>query len=95
MLLWLLLSSKGASISKGILTLVQGDCREETRCEPIKFLFLPKMGLLGSQVCTEKKLVLNSEQLFRAVFSCFHGQKLIYNFFYNVGSTLKSCLIQK
>ena len=26
----------------------QGDCREETR-KPIKFLFLPKMDLLGSQ----------------------------------------------
>ena len=38
--------------------------------EPIKFLFLPKMGLLGSQASTEKKMVVNSEQLFRAVFSC-------------------------
>ena len=45
--------------------------------EPIKFLFLPKMGLLGSQAGNEKKmLVVNYEQLLRAVFSCFHGQKL-------------------
>ena len=46
--------------------------------EPIKFLFLPKMGVLGSQASTEKKLVVNSEQLLRAVFSCFHGQKFSF-----------------
>jgi hypothetical protein len=45
--------------------------------EPIKFLFLPKMGLLSSQAGNEKKmLVVNYEQLLRAVSSCFHGQKL-------------------
>ena len=56
---------------------------ERRHGEPIKFLFLPKMGLLGSQACTEKKSVVNSEQLFRAVFSCFHGQKLnLGRFFY-------------
>ena len=33
------------------------------------------MGPLGSQASTEQKKVVNSEQLFRAVFSCFHGQK--------------------
>ena len=49
--------------------------------EPIKFLFLPKMGLLGSQASTEKKMVLNSELLLRAVFSCFHGQIYVYIFF--------------
>ena len=31
--------------------------------EPIKFLFLPKIGLLGSQASTEKKMVVNYEQL--------------------------------
>ena len=29
---------------------------ERRHGEPIKFLFLPKMGLLGSQACTEKKI---------------------------------------
>jgi hypothetical protein len=40
------------------------------------------MGLLGSQACNEKKmLVVNYEQLLRAVFSCFHGQKLNFSNF--------------
>jgi hypothetical protein len=43
--------------------------------EPIKFLFLPKMGLLGSQAANEKKLlVANHEQLLRAVFHVFMGK---------------------
>jgi hypothetical protein len=56
--------------------------------EPIKFLFLPKMGLLGSQAGNEKKmLVVDYEQLLRAVFSCFQGQKFNFSiFFYIVGS---------
>ena len=29
---------------------------ERRHGEPIKFLFLPKMGLLGSQASTEKKI---------------------------------------
>jgi hypothetical protein len=53
------------------------DIVERRHREPKKFLFLPKMGLLGSQAGNEKKmLVVNYEQLLRAVFSCFHGQKL-------------------
>ena len=40
---------------------------ERRHGEPIKFLFLPKMGLLGSQASTEKKMVVNSEKLLRAV----------------------------
>ena len=32
---------------------------ERRHGEPFKFLFLPKMGLLGSQASTEKKLVVN------------------------------------
>jgi hypothetical protein len=51
---------------------------ERRHGEPIKFLFLPKMGLLGSQAGIEKKmLVVNYEQFLRTVFSCFHEQ----NFF--------------
>jgi hypothetical protein len=35
------------------------------------------MGLLGSQAGNEKEmLVVNYEQLLRAVFSCFHEKKL-------------------
>ena len=57
----------------------QGYCREET----IRFLFLPKMGLLGSQAGNEKKLlVVNYEQLLRAVFSCFYGQN--FNFLFTL-----------
>ena len=64
--------------------------------EPVNVLFLPKMGLLGSQASTEKKLAMNYELLLRAVFSCFHGQKFNFLFFfYIVASELKSCLIQK
>ena len=49
---------------------------ERRHGEPIKLLFLPKMDLLGSQAGNEKKLqVVNYEQLLRAVFSYFHGQK--------------------
>ena len=67
---------------------------ERRHGEPIKFLFLPKMGLLGSQAGNEKKmLVVNYEQLLRAVFSCFHGQKS--QKIYILGSALKNCLIQK
>ena len=41
---------------------------------------MPKMGLLGSQAGNEKKkMVVNYEQLFRAVFSCFHGQKFKFS----------------
>ena len=66
---------------------------ERRQGEPIKFLFLYKMDLLGSQVGKKKKmLVLNYEQILRAVFSCLYGQEL---FFYIVESALKSCLIKK
>ena len=44
---------------------------ERRHGEPIKFLFLPKMGLLGSQASTEKKMVINYELLLRAVFFLF------------------------
>ena len=51
---------------------------ERRQGEPIIFLFLPKMGLLGSQASTEKKLVVNYDQLLKAVFSWFHEQE--FNF---------------
>ena len=51
--------------------------------EPIKFLFLPKMGLLGSQAGNEKKmLVVNYEQLLRAVFHVFMGKKLVFKIYF-------------
>ena len=53
---------------------------ERRNGQPIEFLFLPNMGLLGNQAGIKKKLVVvNYEQLLRVVFSCFDGQKL--NFF--------------
>ena len=58
---------------------------ERRHGEPIKFLFLSKMGPLGSRAGTEKKLVVNSEQLLRAVF--FHvlmGKKCNFQFFLRV-----------
>ena len=62
------------------ITLRGKEIVERRHGEPIKFLFLPKMGLLGSQAGNEKKmLVVNYEQLLRAVFSCFHGQKLNFS----------------
>jgi hypothetical protein len=46
-------------------------------------LFLPKTGLLGSQTGNEKKmLVMNYEQLLRAVFSRLHGQKFSFIYIY-------------
>jgi hypothetical protein len=48
---------------------------ERRHGEPIKFLFLPKMGLLDCQASNEKKmLVVNYEQLLRAVFHVFMGK---------------------
>ena len=36
--------------------IVSKEIVERRHGEPIKFLFLPKMGLLGSQASTEKKI---------------------------------------
>ena len=47
---------------------------ERRHGEPIKFLFLPKTFWAARPVM-KKTLVMNYELLFRAVFSCFHGQK--------------------
>jgi hypothetical protein len=40
------------------------------------------MGLSGSQASNNKKTVMNYEQLLRAVFSCFHGQKIEFLIFF-------------
>ena len=48
---------------------------ERRHDEPNKFLFLPKMGLLGSQAGNEKKSIMNYELLFW-VFFCFQGQNI-------------------
>ena len=69
-----LLNSKAnpAQIGLDWLCYLAGNSKEiveRRHGEPKKFLFLPKMGLL---------VVMNYEQLLRAVFSCFRGQK--FNF---------------
>ena len=48
---------------------------ERRHGETIKVLFLPKMGLLGSQASTEK-MVMNYELLLRAVFFMFSWAKI-------------------
>ena len=55
---------------------------ERSHGEPIKFLFLPKMGLLGSQAGNEKNCWL---WIMWGVFSYFHGQKIFFlNFFFTL-----------
>ena len=54
---------------------------ERRHGEPVKFLFLPKMGLLGIQAGNKKMMAVNYEQLLRAVFSYFHSQNSIFHFF--------------
>ena len=67
---------------------------ERRHGEPIRFLFLPKMGILGNQASTEKKSIMNYELLLRAFFHVFMGQKKVFfNTFYIVASALKSCII--
>ena len=47
-------------------------------------------GLVGN---IEKTILADYEQLLRAFFSCFQGQKKVLNFFKNiVVSALKSCI---
>ena len=60
-----------------------------------KYLFLPKMGLLGSQTGNEKKCWLWIISKFWGLFFHVSMGKFFSNFFYIVGSALKSCLIQK
>ena len=38
-------------------------------------IFLPKIGLLGSQTSTRKKSIMNYELLLSSVFLTFHGQE--------------------
>ena len=70
---------------------------ERRHGEPFKFLFLPKMGLLGSQAVLEKKVQFWIMSNFLApFFQLFMGKKLFFKlFFYIAASALKSCLIKK
>ena len=55
---------------------------ERRQGEPIKFLFLPKLGLLGSQASTmKKKLIVNCEQLLRDVFHVFMDKMFVFLIF--------------
>ena len=64
---------------------------ERRHGEPIKFLFLPKMGLLGSQASTEKKFGCEFWATFEGYFFMFS-----WAIFLNIlGSALKRCLITK
>ena len=62
---------------------------ERRHGEPFKFLFLPKMGLLGSQAVLEKKSNSELWATFELDFFQFFMGK--YTFFYIVVSALKSC----
>ena len=64
-----------------ILEVTTKEYVERRHGELNKFLFLPKMDLLGSQAGNEKKTILNYELLLRAVFSCFHKQFFYFLFF--------------
>ena len=70
---------------------------ERRHGEPFKFLFLPKMGLLGSQAVLEKKVQFWIMSNFLApFFQLFMGKNLFfYIYFYIAASALKSCLIKK
>jgi hypothetical protein len=70
---------------------------ERRHGEPFKFLFLPKMGLLGSQAVLEKNVQFWIMSNFLApFFQLFMGKILFFwNFFYIVASALKRCLIRK
>ena len=70
---------------------------ERRHGEPFKFLFLPKIGLLGSQAVLEKKVQFLIMSNFLALFfQLFMGKNLFFwNFNYIVASALKSCLIKK
>ena len=59
----------------------------------IKFLFLPKMGLLGSQVVMEQIAGCELWATFEGWLFMFSWANII--FFYIVEFALKSCLIQK
>ena len=66
---------------------------EKRHGEPIKFLFLPKMGLLGSQASTEKKIGCELWATFEGCFFMLSCAKIYFKFFfYIVSSALKSCL---
>ena len=68
---------------------------ERRHGEPFKFLFLPKIGLLGSQAVLEKKVQFWIMSNFLAPFFQLFIGNFFSIFFYIVTSTLKSCLIKK
>ena len=67
--------------SRGEISLLM---QPKIQCVFLAYFDPKKSGnLLNSYFCrkwasTEKKLVVNSEQLLRAVFSCFHIQKIFF-----------------
>ena len=69
-----------STFSNDIKDSIQGDCREETRRAYQIPISVKKRPFLAARLVLKKKLVVNSEQLFRAVFLCFHGQYLYFIF---------------
>ena len=58
---------------------------ERRHGEPFKFLFLPKMGLLGSQAVLEKKVQFWIMSNFLApFFQLFMGKKIFFKFFFTL-----------
>ena len=69
---------------------------ERRHGEPFKFLFLPKMGLLGSQAVLEKQVQFWIMSNFLAPFFQLFMDKFFFKFFFYIAaSALKSCLIKK
>ena len=88
-------SSSSSSCSSSF-TLQSKEYIERRHGEPFKFLFLPKMGLLGSQAVLEKKSpILYYEQLFSSVFSTFHGQNFIFSIYFLHCSVCTKKLLNK
>ena len=74
----------------------QGVYREETRWALFKFLFLPKMGLLGSQAVLEKKVQFWIMSNFLALFFQIFMDKIFFlNFFLHCSVRTKKLLNKK
>ena len=70
------ITSQTALVRNVLIKVCVKEIVERRHRETIRFLFLPKIGLLRNQASNEKKtLVMNYGLLLRTVFSCFHGQK--------------------
>ena len=64
---------------------------KETKESLLNSYFCLKWAFWAARPVMKKKLVVNYEQLLRAVFSCFHGQTFFFFFkFHTLGSALKS-----